>query len=320
MTLRPFDLLVIGEINPDLILQGGDLVPAFGQSEKLVENARLTIGSSSVMVACGAARLGLSTAFIGVVGDDLFGHFMLDAMQAHGIDISACKVKPSLSTGFSVILSQPQDRAILTYAGSISRLSRSDINLDLLGHARHLHLSSYFLLDGLRPHVARLFQEAKTKGVSTSLDTNWDPSGHWDGGLSEVLPLCDIFLPNEAEAREITGTKSLTEALDVLSKQIPIIAVKAGSKGGVARYGDERITSPPLAVDVVDTTGAGDSFDAGFLYAYIHDWSPQEALRLACACGSLSTLGVGGTECQPTLVEAQEALLRGTASETEKAD
>lgn len=112
---KAFDLLVIGEINPDLILRGKDIVPEFGQAEKLVEHAELTIGSSSVITACGAARLGLSVAFIGLVGNDQFGRFMLDAMQARDIDVSACVVDQTIATGMSVILSDPGDRAILTF-------------------------------------------------------------------------------------------------------------------------------------------------------------------------------------------------------------
>lgn len=89
-----FDLLIIGEINPDIILRGTDVVPVFGQVEKMVEAADLTIGSSSVITACGAARLGLKVAFVGVVGDDLYGRFMLNAMQERGIDASHCLIDP----------------------------------------------------------------------------------------------------------------------------------------------------------------------------------------------------------------------------------
>ncbi len=209
MTSSEFDLLVVGEINPDLILRGADLTPAFGQVEKLVEDATLTIGSSSVMAACGAARLGLKTAFVGVVGDDVFGHFMLDAMRLRGVDTSGCIIDAATPTGFSVILSQPADRAILTYSGSIARLRLSDIDVSTLGRARHLHVGSFFLLDALRPDLARLFGRAKAQGLGTSLDTNWDPSGRWDDGLEEIWPVCDVFLPNEAEACRIARAETL---------------------------------------------------------------------------------------------------------------
>ena len=307
MPKAAYDLLVVGEINPDLILRGGDLTPAFGQAEKLVENAALTVGSSSVMVACGAARLGLRTAFIGVVGDDVFGHFMLDALQVRGVDTSSCRVDAAVQTGFSVILSRPADRAILTFSGSIAKLGLGDVETSVLARARHLHVGGYFLLDTLRPDLPELFAEAKARGLSTSLDTNWDPSGRWDVD-PEIWPVCDVFLPNEAEACRIARTETLAAALNVLGGQLPTVAVKAGARGGVARRGDQTVSASPLELDVVDTTGAGDSFDAGFLYGYLAGKSLKESLRLACACGSLSARGVGGTERQPTLREVEQAL------------
>ena len=188
-----FDLLVIGEINPDLILRGGDVTPAFGQVEKLVDEATFTIGSSSVIMACGAARLGLSVAFIGLVGDDEFGRFMLSAMENRGLDISACVVDKNVPTGMSLILALPGDRAILTYPGSMPILELTQIDKHMLSKARHLHVGSYFLLDQLRPDLPALFGEAKKMGLSTSLDTNWDPQEKWD--VSSMLPYCDVFFP-----------------------------------------------------------------------------------------------------------------------------
>jgi sugar/nucleoside kinase (ribokinase family) len=333
------DLLVVGEINPDLIVRGPDVRPAFGQEEKLVDEAALTIGSSSAILACGAARLGLHTAFVGVVGEDQFGRYMLDAMAERGIDVSACVVDPDLHTGMSVILSQPHDRAILTYPGAIGALRPEQVDRGLLRRARHLHVGSYYLLDALRPGLPALYAEARGAGMTTSLDTNWDPSGGWDGGLTEVLRHCDLFLPNEAEARHIARRETLSDALDVLVALVPTVAVKLGAQGGVAYTRNLANVAPPnvrkpsqgptldlakgafpsqglihvpaLPVDVVDTTGAGDSFDAGFLYGYLHGWPLERTLRLACACGSLSTRAPGGTAGQPTLDEALCALGEG---------
>ena len=308
MANKDFDLLVVGEINPDLILQGDEVRPGFGQAEKLVEKASLTIGSSSAILACGAARLGLKTAFVGVVGDDLFGHYMLDAMQSRNVNTSACIIDRTLATGFSIILSEPDDRAILTYAGSIASLCFEDINLDLLERTRHLHLSSYFLLKTLRPDIPKLFRGAKELGLSTSLDTNWDPSGAWNGGLQEVFPHVDVLLPNKAEALHLSGEDELEAALETLAGNVPLVAVKLGAQGAVAKQGAEEARAPILDVEVVDTTGAGDSFDAGFLYGFLNDGSLEKSLRLACACGSLSTRAVGGTAAQATLEEALEVL------------
>jgi sugar/nucleoside kinase (ribokinase family) len=302
-----FDLLVVGEINPDLILQGQDVTPAFGQAEKLVENAVLTIGSSSVIFACGAAKLGLKIAFVGIVGDDVFGHYMLSEMQKRSIDTTHCLISKQETTGFSVILSQPNDRAILTHAGSIASLRYTDIDQDLFKRAKHLHLGSFFMLSNLQKDVTKLFKAAKAAGLTTSIDTNYDPSETWDSELHRVLEHTDVFLPNETEVLQITRQKSIEAALEQLS-DVPTLAVKLGSKGGLAKQKDKVVTALPLGIKVVDTTGAGDTFDAGFLYGYLKSWTLEKSLQLACACGSLSTQGVGGTGAQPTLKEALAAL------------
>jgi sugar/nucleoside kinase (ribokinase family) len=301
------DLLVIGEINPDLILRGNDVAPAFGQAEKLVEDATLVPGSSSVIVACGAARLGLRVGFCGLVGDDLFGRFMLDAMNQRGIDTTGCVVDPSVSTGFSVILARRDgDRAILTYPGSIPLLTADQVDPDLLQATRHVHAGSFFLLDGLRPDLPALFHAARAGGATTSLDTNWDPSGMWDANA--ILRETDVFLPNEAEAQAISGRVSADAAIEALAGLVPTVAVKRGGAGAVARRGAERAEALPLAVQVVDTVGAGDSFDAGFLAGHLLGYSLHESLQLAVACGSLSTRAAGGTAAQPALEEALAAL------------
>ena len=306
--MSDLDLLVVGEINPDLILGGSDLMPTFGQAEKLVEGAVLTIGSSSAIVACGAARLGLRTALIGVVGDDEFGRFMLKALAERAVDVSSCIVDKTLATGMSVVLSQPQDRAILTYPGAIPALRADQIDRAMLRRARHLHVGSYFLLDGLRPGLPGLYAEARGMGLTTSLDTNWDPGGTWDSGLEHVLPACDVLMPNEVEARHIAHCDRLDKALETLSARVPTLAVKLGAEGGLARQGATTVRESALPLEVVDTTGAGDSFDAGFLYGQLHGWSLARSLQLACACGSLSTRAAGGTEGQPFISEALTAL------------
>ena len=305
-TSKPFDLVVVGEINPDLILRG-EVTPAFGQVEQIVEDAALTIGSSSAIFACGAARLGLRVAFAGKVGDDVFGQFMLQQLADRGVDVAGVVVDPAIRTGLSVILSRGVDRAILTYSGSIAALRYDEIDLRLLDQARHLHLGAYFMLDALRPDVPRLFAEARARGLTISLDTNYDPSERWGDGLHEALGSVDLFLPNETELCAIAGTEGVAGALHKIGQRIPMLGVKLGGKGGAAYLNGQTIYAGALPVDVVDTTGAGDSFDAGFVYGYLHGWDLARTLRLACACGSLSTRAAGGTAAQPTLAEAEGA-------------
>ena len=297
-----FDILVAGEINPDLILTG-DVLPEFGQVEKLVQSASLTVGSSSAIFACGAARLGLKVAFVGVCGDDLFGHFMLDEMQKRGVDVSHVIVRQGGQTGLSVILNQGIDRAILTYPGLIAALRASDIPDALLQEARHLHVASYFLQTSLQPDLPDLFRRARACGVSTSLDTNYDPSESWIG-FEELLSVTDVFLPNEKEALSLSKELEIYAAADRLGKKVETLGIKLGSEGALGVRSGEKGRVASIPVNVVDTVGAGDSFDSGFLYGYLNGWSLEKTLQLACVCGGLSTQRAGGTAGQPTLSEA----------------
>jgi sugar/nucleoside kinase (ribokinase family) len=297
-----FDLLVAGEINPDLILNGAFNL-AFGQAEALLDNAALTIGSSSVIFACGAARLGLKTAFAGLCGDDLWGQFMLAEMHKHQIDTSFVKVIPGGQTGLSVILNRGEDRMILTHPGLIPAFRAEDVRDEMLARARHLHVAGYYLQDGLRPGCLELFKRAKTLGLSTSLDTNYDPSEAWLG-VQKLLAYTDIFLPNEKEACSLTGSAQPEHALQRLSAEGRLVVMKCGAQGARLSTGETRLETGAIPVKLVDTVGAGDSFDAGFVYGYLNGWPLPKCLRLAAVCGGLSTQAPGGTAGQPSLIEA----------------
>ena len=302
-TEKPFDLIVVGEINPDLILSG-NVEPSFGQVEKIVDDAVLTIGSSSCIFACGAARLGLKVAFVGKPGADEFGGFMCDQLATYGIDTSAIVVDNKVKTGLSVILSRGNDRAILTYSGAIPELQYQEIYLGMLVRARHLHIGSYFMLRNLQPYVPELFRAAHSNGLSTSIDTNYDPDELWDSGLNAALEETDIFLPNETELRAIAGGDDNYQGMAKIAGDKRIVAVKLGPKGGIAYHAGAIVKAETISVQVVDTTGAGDTFDAGFIYGFLSHWDLQQSLQFACICGSLSTLKAGGTAGQPTLAEA----------------
>ncbi len=297
-----YDILVAGEINPDLILTG-DVVPVFGQVEKIVDAAKLTIGSSSAIFACGAARLGLRVAFIGVCGNDVFGRFMLDEMSKRNVDVSHVVVQEDGQTGLSVILNQKADRAILTHPGLIAELQASAIADGLLAQARHVHVASYFLQTKLQPGLPALFKRAHMLGLTTSLDTNYDPSGQWLG-FDELLSVTDVFLPNETEAKSLTGADDVEVAANRLKSRVEAFAIKLGKAGALGMLKGRQVRMGSIPVNVADTVGAGDSFDAGFIYGYLKGWGLEKTLRLACVCGALSTRQAGGTHGQPTLEEA----------------
>lgn len=316
---RDLDLLVVGEINPDVIVADPDPRPAFGQVERRVADIRLTIGSSSAITACGAARLGLRVAIVGVVGDDALGRFVVDAIAERGVDVRWVRTDPSLRTGASVVLSGGDDRAILTVEGAIGALTMSDIPAELVSRARHLHVGSWFLQRSLWPDAQRLFADARDAGLTSSIDPNWDPSEQWDSGLRAVLPHIDILLPNAVEAARIAaaagaepgpaGVALARLGVGGLSGSRPLVVVKAGGAGAVAATASGVVASTEAyPVDVVDTTGAGDSFDAGFLDAWLSGAPVNDAIRRAAVCGALSTRRIGGTEAQATRPEIEAAL------------
>ena len=301
-TVTVIDILVAGEINPDLILTG-DVEPVFGQVEKLVDSATLTIGSSAAIFACGAARLGLKVAFIGVCGQDTFGQFMLDEMRKRRVDVRHVSTRLDGQTGLSVILNRHADRAILTLPGLIGSLTADQITDELLRQSRHLHVASYFLQTGLQPDLPALFQRARALGLTTSLDPNYDPSGHWEG-LGEVLPHTSIFLPNRDEALAITRTKDVEAAARQLASMADLVVIKLGAEGALAATSNRMLRADSIPVSIVDSIGAGDSFDAGFLFGHLEHRPIEASLRLACVCGALSMRAAGGTAGQPMLDEA----------------
>ena len=319
-TEREFDILVVGEVNPDIIVSDPDPRPVFGQVERMVQGIHLTIGSSSAIMACGAARLGLRVAMVGVVGDDVFGRFMVDALRDRGVDVSAVRVDPFTPTGATVILSNGSDRAILTAQGTIGAVTADDVPAALLARARHLHIGSWFLQAGLHPGAPGLLRAAREAGLTTSIDPNWDPDERWDSGLRDLLPALDVVLPNEAEATAIAGIDDAEAAAVALARlgadgtgEGPLVVVKRGRDGALLASADgvvERVSAYPA--DAVDTTGAGDAFDAGFLAGWLEGRPNADALRLAAISGAMSTRGVGGTDSQATRVEVDAALAAWT--------
>lgn len=291
-----FDITIAGELNLDLILYGlPEHLPP--ERELLADRMMLTLGSSSAIVAHNLAALGNRVGFQSRIGEDPLGAIALERLQQGGVDVSRVRrISGATTTGLTVILHHEAWRNILTYSGTIAELSWDDLDLDYLAGARHFHFSSYYLQRRLRPRVSELFQTLKSKGLTISLDTNDDPDDRWDGDLRGILQHVDVFLPNEREACKAAGTDDLEVAVQRLLKMAPLVVVKLGRKGAMAQRGAERVVSPAKEVVAVDTVGAGDSFDAGFLHQYIRGADLQKCLASGNLAGALSTTRPGGTE------------------------
>ena len=224
------------------------------------------------------------------------GRVALERLRDGGVHVESVKRSPTTPTGLTIILPYLQQRYILTYPGTMFEFAIGDIDLNYICQARHLHMSSYFLHKALRPHIVDIFRKAKSAGLSTSLDTNDDPSDKWDKDVLEVLQYVDIFLPNDREAKKLTRTSDLSEAINKLAGLAKIVVVKRGPAAAICRKGDEQWSLVPPNVKVVDQIGAGDSFAAGFIHKYLQGASPEECLHYANLAGAYSTTCEGGTE------------------------
>jgi len=289
-----FDVVVAGELNLDLILYGlPEQLPT--EREFLADGLMVTLGSSSAILAHNLAALGAHVGFASLIGDDPLGEIALQRLAAAGVDVSRVNKASGRTTGLTVILQHEGRRRILTYPGTMADMSTADLDKKFLSSARHFHLSSFFLQPKLRPHVVELFREMKAAGLSTSFDTNDDPEDRWEG-VFDVLANVDVFLPNEREGMRLTGAASLDAAVEKLAPSVPVLAVKLGRQGALARRGKEEFRCPAAKVSPVDPVGAGDSFDAGFLYQYVKGADLRTCLQYGNLAGALSTTMPGGTE------------------------
>lgn len=301
LSSRPYDLVTFGDLCVDLIMSGEDIVPEFGQVEKLVGDYHLEMGGSCSIFACQAARLGMRVALLGRVGADMLGELMIDSMQEAGVDTRYVIVDPSYKTGLGIALSMGNDRAILTYPGALNAIEPADIPQDFLASAWHLHHGSYFLHTRLRPHIPNIFRQARELGLTISLDTNWDPDEEWGSDLVEILPLVDIFFPNEQEALRISKKPDVDQAGDwLVTAGAGLSVIKRGERGASLISRSEKITcqvepAPPGG----DGIGAGDSFDAGFLSAWLSRFPLETSLKIGCFCGRSVASAVGGVKGQP---------------------
>jgi sugar/nucleoside kinase (ribokinase family) len=294
--MKTLDISIAGEINLDLILYGlPEVMPV--ERELLGTDFQVTLGSSSAILAHNLAVLGTHVGFVTLIGEDPLGKVALERLGESGADLSRVRVtNDGTATGVTLVLPHGTPRHILTYPGTMAALRLSDLDIDYLKSAKHFHLSSLFLLHALEPDLPALFKELKGAGLTTSLDTNDDPSGQWGGVFPELLPYVDLLLPNEGEACRITRKETLDEALNELGRRVPCVAVKRGWRGSVVLVGGETFTVGGVAVNPVDTVGAGDSFNAGFLFGWLNGWPPNECAYAGNVTGALSTLRTGGTE------------------------
>lgn len=295
MKQKKFDVIVVGELNVDLILNKIAGFPEIGK-EIIANEMALTLGSSSAIFASNLSALGARVAFLGKIGKDQFGRLVLEHLENKGVSTELIIEDENLPTGATIVLNYDEYRAMVTHPGAMNELTFKDITPEKLAQGAHLHFSSYFLQPGLRPNVGDLFKMAKENGLTTSFDTQWDPEERWQMDAPNILPFVDVFLPNRQELIHLTGQINLKEAVKQLGEKTNIVAVKLGNEGSLVFHQKKENRLPAYKNEqVVDAIGAGDSFNAGFIFKYIQGKSIEECQRFGNLCGALNTTAAGGT-------------------------
>jgi sugar/nucleoside kinase (ribokinase family) len=294
--MTKFDVLVVGELNVDLILNQIDGLPEIGK-EKLARQMTLTLGSSSAILAGNLSAMGAKVAFLGKIGTDSFGDLVIDSLQNRGVNTELIIRDSKLKTGATIVLNYDEDRAMVTHPGAMDHLTIKDITKAKLATAKHIHFSSYYLQPGLKPNVPEMFKMAKDIGLSTSFDMQWDPAEKWDFDYKKTLPYVDVFFPNLQELKRLTSQEDKRKMVGQLGDGVNIVVVKMGADGSWLWKNGEEIFLPSFKNNhVVDAIGAGDSFNAGFLYKYIKNNSAlNDCQRFANLMGAVNTTAAGGT-------------------------
>lgn len=292
---RVHDILVVGELNVDLIFNQLNKPPEIGKEQR-ADEMTLTLGSSSAIFASNCSSLGSKVTFCGKIGDDSFGNFVLQSLSNKKVDTDFVLVDKKLKTGATIIFNYNDDRMMVTHPGAMEHLTVEEIPDEALKKSRHLHTSSVFFQPGIKKDLVKLFSKAKDLGLSTSMDTQWDPDEKWDIDIDQLLPLLDFFLPNEDEFLELTRSSNLKVALQKVSKYDTCVVIKRGTRGALMQKNNESISVPAYNIpDYVDAIGAGDSFDAGLISSFLKGNSLKESFEFGNLTAAVSTTEAGGT-------------------------
>jgi sugar/nucleoside kinase (ribokinase family) len=308
---RRFDVTLAGDANLDILLYGlNEKLPA--ERELLASGIAIRPGGSAAITAHNLAALGTSVGFITTAAGDDLGKLCQAELRQAGVDLSRCVPLPQAQTGVTVLLQHEHRRHMFTYAGATFQLTYKDLDLNYLADARHFHMASYYLLRALTPQIPQLFAKLKEAGLTISLDPNDDPAQQWDRCILEALPFVDLLMPNEREACLLAGEPELDKAIAILRALVPLLVVKRGVNGATAYCGSQSWHVAARPAQVVDAVGAGDSFNAGFLHAWLQDRSIEEALAYGNLCGAWSTTASGGTSAfrDPASLRALQAAMK----------
>ncbi len=290
---KKWDVYVYGDVNIDLVVPGVDKLPEPGV-EQDVPTMETFVGGGAALFTLGLAKLGLKPVFQGSVGKDMYGEYIRNVYKNLGVDDCLLADSDSKKTGISISFTNEKDRCFLTYRGTNEGISLKYMDLEQLKHARHVHVTGY---EGVTNH-AEYFDMLKKihdlGNVTVSFDVGWDTTGVWYEGIFDLLPMIDVLFMNETECQHYTRCEDIEAGARKLAEKAGMAVIKLGKTGAMAIKDGEKFFAPAYKVNAVDTTGAGDSFNAGFVSGFLRGLPMEDCLRCGNACGALSVTKLGG--------------------------
>lgn len=291
------DVLSLGIFVVDVL---GRPIDTFPEKGKLVlfDELEIHAGGCANNTAIALARLGISAGAMGKIGSDAFGDLVLQTLTENCVNTAGIQRDVNTNTSFTfVAIASDGERTFYHYIGANGELCEGDLNWETIKTAKILHIAGALVMprfDG-QP-MANVLQKAKALGITTSLDTAWDATGKWLETLAPCLPYIDIFLPSLLEAQNLTGISELRNITQFLMNYgISTVGIKMGEQGSYVRTAETELFVPAYPVNVIDATGAGDAYVAGFLAGKIMDWELKATAELASATGAACVTAIGTT-------------------------
>lgn len=309
-TVPKTEVICVGTFVADVFLLPVERWPARGELVT-ADKIMLSCGGCAANTARALQRLGIGTAAIGVVGDDPFGKMVVTALREDAVDVSGMMVDSSLPTQSCVVaVGSDGERSLINIHGAARSLLLQQLDLSIHTNARVLHMGGAFNVPGLDGEpTASLFHNAHARNMITSLDTSWDASGGWMKTLKPALPFTDVLFCNLEEGRFLTGQSSPRQVMKRLLENGPgMVILKLGADGCMAGTTSQEFEIKGFPVTVVDTSGAGDAFVAGFWASRLHGATIEEAGRVANAVGALCVTGVGTLTAIENMTQVRQFL------------
>ena len=304
---KDIDVLCVGIAVADVFAKAIDELPQEGRLLTF-DHLEHHIGGCAVNTGVDLAKLGLRAAFVGCIGNDVAGDLIKKKLVFEGLGICGVVTNKEAASSYTFIMIDSKgNRRYLHHIGANAKLTDEDVPDELLGRARMLHIGGSFLMPGMdgEPTV-RLIKRAKSLGVITAIDTAYNKTVDAEKLIAPSLAIVDIFLPSIEEAQLISGKQDIDDVLDYFDKyNIPILGIKLGSQGCVIKHNGQIYKLPCFKVDAVDTSGAGDSFMAGFIYGYLQGWDIRKSANFANAVAAHCVQAIG---CSSGIPKADKIL------------